>query len=308
MSLDNWLKSLPDTLSRESSGKVKPLPNENVTKSSNEVEVNEIEDFEEESGCIQNPKTSFIKPKVSGTPISLEIARDLKSTMFGQLSSMFPPGWLGQAFVWNKQPQLNFGLVQSKGGPCGVMAAVQAMVIKVLLQGSSKFNVNPCDKFLKTEISERDRNIALAAAMSEVLVRCGSGSYTVTMSGMRKHFSSAGRMRADGITETLNIYTFTSSSLLFDFLLDHSGFMTGSGNNAVICFLYSCLLTRGIANVKRDMDTDSTPLMAAHGYCSQEMVNLITTGLATSNVFDGDITLGSGSDATLLKGIKEQSE
>ena len=39
------------------------------------------------------------------------------------------------------------------------------------------------------------------------------------------------------------------------------------------------------------MDGENTPLIGAHGYCSQEMVNLLLTGRAVSNTFDGHITL-----------------
>ena len=39
------------------------------------------------------------------------------------------------------------------------------------------------------------------------------------------------------------------------------------------------------------MDGENTPLIGAHGYCSQEMVNLLLTGRAVSNTFDGSIKL-----------------
>ena len=39
------------------------------------------------------------------------------------------------------------------------------------------------------------------------------------------------------------------------------------------------------------MDGEDTPLIGAHGYCSQEMVNLLLTGRAVSNTFDGSIKL-----------------
>ena len=39
------------------------------------------------------------------------------------------------------------------------------------------------------------------------------------------------------------------------------------------------------------MDTESTSLIGAHGYCSQEMVNLLSTGRAVSNTFDGCMIL-----------------
>ena len=48
--------------------------------------------------------------------------------------------------------------------------------------------------------------------------------------------------------------------------------------------------------------------MGAHGYCSQEMVNLLLTGKATSNVFDKDVVLGSGEESTVLKGIHSPSD
>ena len=40
-----------------------------------------------------------------------------------------------------------------------------------------------------------------------------------------------------------------------------------------------------------EMDGVSSYLMGAHGYCSQEMVNLLLTGQAVSNTFDGQILL-----------------
>ena len=39
------------------------------------------------------------------------------------------------------------------------------------------------------------------------------------------------------------------------------------------------------------MDGETSSLMGAHGYCSQEMVNLLLTGQAVSNTFDGQILL-----------------
>ena len=61
------------------------------------------------------------------------------------------------------------------------------------------------------------------------------------------------------------------------------------------------------------MDEPTSQLIGAHGYCTQvcvplvlslihlfirlkELVNLILTGKAVSNVFDDTMTLGSGSD------------
>ena len=96
---DNWLKSLPDTLSRENSIDPNQTISDNKqlikTNNNNEVEINEIEDIEEESsGCVQDYSRGIrvLKNHVNGSPISLETARELKTILFGKTNSMFPPG------------------------------------------------------------------------------------------------------------------------------------------------------------------------------------------------------------------------
>jgi hypothetical protein len=42
------------------------------------------------------------------------------------------------------------------------------------------------------------------------------------------------------------------------------------------------------------------------GHCNQEVINLLLTGKATSNTFDGEIPLGEGS--MFVKGVHSQSE
>ena len=48
-----------------------------------------------------------------------------------------------------------------------------------------------------------------------------------------------------------------------------------------------------------DMDDSKGRLMGMHGYCTQEMVNLIITGRASSNVFNGEIDLDTGGSKTV---------
>ena len=67
-----------------------------------------------------------------GDPITLELAIELKQLLFGNANRDFPAGWKSQALEFNDRDSLKFGLVQHRGGPCGVLAAVQAFVIKYL--------------------------------------------------------------------------------------------------------------------------------------------------------------------------------
>ena len=74
--------------------------------------------------------------------------------------------------------------------------------------------------------------------------------------------------------------------------------------------LYSAILSRGIENTRKDMDEPTSQLIGMHSYCTQDMVNLLLTGRAVSNVHDGDIRLGDdidgGTDSKVLKGLAKQ--
>ena len=305
LSLGNWLSSLPDTSVPE--GTQRPLSSD--SSHPKEMEVKEIEDFEDGFGCIDRPASRLISQLRKGEPISLEKGRELKKLMFAQTGLTFTVGWIGQAFSFNSNPDLRYGLVQSKGGPCGVLAVVQGYLMKVLMYGSQQFNISRVASPLSPE--EEERNEGLAVALSEILVKCADRTGTnliLAVSGGKQLLNSAGGFKTDGVTETLTLHRFDHKGSLYSFIRENIGYFTGQGNNSVVSFVYSCLLTRGVEKVHADMDSPDTALMAAHGYCSQEMVNLLLTGQASSNVFDNQIELGSGTDSTLLKGIQRPSE
>ena len=74
--------------------------------------------------------------------------------------------------MFNCQAGPSFGLVQDRGGPCGVMAAVQGTLLKVLLHGSQRFRVKASSQqSLEAGLSLKQRTVALAAALAEVLLR-----------------------------------------------------------------------------------------------------------------------------------------
>jgi len=56
--------------------------------------------------------------------------------------------------------------------------------------------------------------------------------------------------------------------------------------------------------VQEDMDFPNSPLLGQHGYCSQELINLLLFGKCISNAFDNEVQL----DDKVLKGITSQSE
>ena len=61
--------------------------------------------------------------------------------------------------------------------------------------------------------------------------------------------------------------------------------------------------------MEADKDPGGGRLINAHGYSSQEIVNLLLTGIGSTNTFNGDETLGDGAEKKMvLKGIYRRSD
>lgn len=74
----------------------------------------------------------------------------------------------------------------------------------------------------------------------------------------------------------------------------------------LLLLLYSLLLTRGSDVIRQDMDDPSSCLVDHHGYCSMELVNLLLTGAAVSNVFDGKRQFGAIDSSTAAADAAEE--
>lgn len=74
--------------------------------------------------------------------------------------------------------------------------------------------------------------------------------------------------------------------------------------------LYSLIWTRGARGI-RESDADdpkAAVMIGGHGYCTQELVNLMVFGRAYSNVFDGTKRLGSMQEGwTVLQGAPRRA-
>ena len=73
----------------------------------------------------------------------------------------------------------------------------------------------------------------------------------VCVPGMKASIQGlAGRYKADGLTETLVLQKFESADSLNDFIASNVHFFTGDGNSALIAFLCSVMLSRGLTKIK----------------------------------------------------------
>ncbi|XP_076439411.1 putative ubiquitin carboxyl-terminal hydrolase MINDY-4 [Babylonia areolata] len=275
-----------------------------------DLEVGDVDDFEDELNDVQLQPTSRVTQRkqvkqLDSKPIDTHTAIALKLVVFGSSMQYYNDEWRLQSFAFCDLPDLQYGIVQKKGGPCGVLAAVQAVVLQEMLFGEDKL---PQGSSLKPSRNERTKYLALALA--RIFWRAGEHHRAVVaMPSNQTYVMGSSKFRQDEVTEMMMLYTFTSFADLVDFMKDSVKQYEMDGNPGVVLAMCSTILSRGIDRVKKDMDEVGGKLMGAHGYCTQELVNLLLTGEAVSNVFNDVMELDSGTgDSMVLRGVSARSD
>jgi len=176
--------------------------------------------------------------------------------------------WHGSYFSYSDH--VRFGLWQKQGGPCGVLVPLQGLILRILLfpKNEQEGERLPCPP---KDITEERRWRALLLALIIILTR-------TTADGVYYFVTSD--------KDALLVHTFGSGRDIMKFLED-SGKSVLSTPGAIVNFIFSLILTRSLEKILSDTDDDQQPLIGRFGHCSQELVNLMLFGRATSNVFDG---------------------
>ncbi|KAM7388196.1 hypothetical protein PAMP_024388 [Pampus punctatissimus] len=284
--------------------KVKSLTRLNVA----DLDVSEmvLDDIDDDNDRRELPKMSFqrtvAEQSYAGRPMDQHTAMDLKAVLLGSCLKTFSLEWRNQGFTFSETHDLRYGIVQKKGGPCGVLASVQAFVLKKLLFENIESSNTGLQR-LRPSNTTRKKCLVLAAA--EILWRAGEEKQaTVAISSGRNHFTSTGHYKSDGVFEKITCFIVDNMKDL-QFLLEQHIEQFETGVLGCLLLTISAVLSRSIEKVRDDMDVPTTTLIGAHGYCTQELVNLLLCGRAVSNVFDNNMELDSGNgNTTLLKGIK----
>ena len=240
-------------------------------------------------------------PPSTPTVISLSDAQTLRTLTFGAASAtnaqLFSQSWKQQGFYFTQHAALPFGLVQRDGGPCGLIAAVQAEVLRELLWSEWR-TVRGV-----REVSEADQQRALVHALAAMLWRAGGGKQAKLLSEGGKSGGGGGGgvkgYKPDGITECLLVHTATSYTSLCSLIYQQLSLYRHPHSHGLLLTLYSLCLSRGLTELAADYDYEGCVLIGQHSYCTQELVNLAITGQAVSNVFDGHKSM----DGMLMKGI-----
>ncbi|XP_075275968.1 putative ubiquitin carboxyl-terminal hydrolase MINDY-4 isoform X2 [Opisthocomus hoazin] len=180
------------------------------------LELVDVEDEETTGEVSKNLDLSTLSMlQVASKAIDISLAKELKNLLFGSTLCCFSEEWKIQSFTFNNIPQLKYGIVQKKGGPCGVLAAVQACVLQQLIFADS--NRNKDTRCLQP--SEVHRTKCLTMALADILWRAGGGEKAiVALPSGRQQFTPIGKYKADGILETLILHSATRYEDLIVFL------------------------------------------------------------------------------------------
>ncbi|XP_070688728.1 probable ubiquitin carboxyl-terminal hydrolase MINDY-4 [Pempheris klunzingeri] len=269
-----------------------------------------LDDIDDDEDLQELPKVSFQRPiaeqSYASRPMDQRTAMELKAVLLGNGLNYFSVEWRNQGFTFSDTHDLRYGIVQKKGGPCGVLASIQAFVLKKLLFENMKSS-NTCLQRLRPSNTTRRECLVLAAA--EILWKAGEEKQaTIAINSGRNHFTPTGHYKSEGVLEKITCFTVDSIRDL-QLLLEQHIEQFETGVLGCILLTISAVLSRSIEKVREDMDVPTTTLIGAHGYCTQELVNLLLCGRAVSNVFNNDMELDSGNgNMTLLKGIKGQCD
>ena len=248
-----------------------------------------------ESSSEQLEKKRFISADDS-RPLSLDAMTAIKKLMYedGGATDEDMLRWYNQGFNFCETP--SFGLRQGNGGPCGILAAVQAEILKCALFSNSLDNIGVTS--LPSPSSSEVQKM-FASACSAILSRAAEGRSSSAEVCVIDCPSLS--LSPTSPSSQLVVHRLQSGSEVTRFILDRLELF--SSNIGCITFLISLMLSRGLDRVAQDMDIASNTLIGPYGHCAQELLNLLLTGAANSNIMDGNVSM----NGMMVKGICQRS-
>ncbi|EDQ86208.1 uncharacterized protein MONBRDRAFT_28423 [Monosiga brevicollis MX1] len=197
-------------------------------------------------------------------------------------------------------------LVQHAGGPCGVIAPVQAFLLKHLIYPEGKATVPGGWR------TPKDQYGALVSALTTMLLQAAmapsspakdapvvwpAAGVTVVTAPL-----DAGDQTLDDFHQHAQIAVLHDQDMIEPHLLSLQASLQHPF--AVVALVYSLVLTRGTERLAEDMGVEQDSLISApFGHCNQALLNLALTGTAVPNVWDGDNDMGG----LALRGLPRRS-
>ncbi|XP_015116758.1 ubiquitin carboxyl-terminal hydrolase MINDY-3 homolog [Diachasma alloeum] len=200
-------------------------------------------------------------------------------------------------------------LVQVEGGPCAVIAPVQAFILKdLLLEG-------PPDTWKNVTTEKQDRLLVRAAI--EIIAQAADPIHPTYSLIHLDTDSSGDNPMANGEVSTEEAQPLFTSDYFHSRLRIFSTISLDEVEKylaqrieslkepfGVLLLLYTVVCTKGINGMRSEMSDPTEPVIdSIYGYGSQSLINLMLTGRAVSHVWDHDQDIGG----LQLRGIDKQN-
>ncbi|EDW70888.1 inactive ubiquitin carboxyl-terminal hydrolase MINDY-4B [Drosophila virilis] len=231
-----------------------------------------------------------------GTPITCELATELRKLVFGTAAIPMRAEWLQTSFVFGAPPkeELAYGLRSPRNATRGMLSVVQGFILKYLLfaRKTSRATATTDPLFATAEMQRE----ALFNALVEILRTISDkGKVTMVLPSEDEVFvDHSASYFHDTVTEKLYTFTLSPNEELEHFMKRNFKYFTEEETPGTLLFLYSAVLTRSMGKVRTDLDsTKSSPLtMSNHEEGSLMIVTLLLTGRATPYIHNGVINVG----------------
>ncbi|KAJ1606815.1 UIM domain-containing and EF hand-containing protein [Cryptosporidium canis] len=215
--------------------------------------------------------------------------------------------------------RMNYCLAQQGGGPCGVLASLNGLIISQLvfnpfkLEREKEKQVEDLFEYLNSVSQDKCWEALIQSICMVIFQSSRDSKYRVIQFKPRRaeildHLTGQLDVRNDiyyyvDYEDIVDVYHFYYKRL-------KGGIFSKTGS--LFSILLSVVGSRTPERVRSDMDDLMVPLVGMFGHCSQELVNLLITGSAVSNVFDGIKVLNDsgnceGIESLSLKGINKRS-
>lgn len=239
--------------------------------------------------------------------------------------------WLEAHLEWSEREP--FALVQRQGGPCSILAPLQAYIVSVLKDKIEQLEDETAT--FSTILSNPDITSDLSSTTPSNVSNSASAS-NLTTSAQNPSTSES----VNATNSALNTCTVSRSALNREEILNLAVIkifenfvnppqllqeITSSGEvqlsnediknwckrlfcpGGLLLFLYSCVFTKTPQAIEQEIGflVDNIQLIEpVHGHGEQSMLNLLLFGVATSNVFDGIRDLGG----LIMTGLENRSK
>ncbi|CAF1290291.1 unnamed protein product [Rotaria sp. Silwood1] len=186
-------------------------------------------------------------------------------------------------------------LIQYEGGPCSVLTTVQAHLLNELI-----FCQRCKNDWRQSSSDEID--LHFLNALVSILHLLSSTNKKIYLA----YFNNDKQNKILTINQFHEQIYFRLCQTNIDLKQEiFSRLQMWKNSYGVLLFLYSCLMTKTIDLLKKEIDDETTlPLIdIAHGHGSQCLTNLLITGFATPHCFDGEKDISG----LKLYGIRHQA-